>query len=240
MARQAEINETDDTHENTTDINPIPNVSVTGVETALACSENEPTTSSEISVSPIDNSNPFQFNKRYLSDEDRLKLLKTKWILPSNSYKITKIVVTTYHGKMNILGYVILLHKMVLTVLSILPFRITPVKIHDTTNLLPYLTRTGKNALGEKRSRLSLNSNSERHMKALEKSSLLLYVSDQTKPSIVQSISKAYSDKVDKNRASLLSLIDVIITLGNRNIAFRGNWNKETTEEDGHVMFFVN
>jgi hypothetical protein len=61
-------------------------LSVTGVETALACSENEPTTSSEISVSPIDNSDPIQFNKRSLSDEDRLKLLKTKWIPSSNSY----------------------------------------------------------------------------------------------------------------------------------------------------------
>jgi hypothetical protein len=53
----------------------------------------------------------------------------------------TKIVATTNHGKMNIPGYVILLHKMLLTVLSVVPFRITPVKIHDTTNLLPYLTR---------------------------------------------------------------------------------------------------
>jgi hypothetical protein len=45
VARQAENNETDYTHENTTDINPVPNVAVTGVETALTCSENEPTTS---------------------------------------------------------------------------------------------------------------------------------------------------------------------------------------------------
>jgi hypothetical protein len=37
-----------------------------------------------------------------------------------------------------------------------------------------------------------------------------------------------------------LSLIDVIITLGKRNIACRGNWNKEAPEDDGNVMFFVN
>ena len=111
-----------------------------------------------------------------------------------------KGVATTNHGKMNIPGYVILFHKMVLTVFSVLPFRITPVKIHDTTNLSPYLTRTGKNALGEKRGRLALYSNSEHHLKANEKSSLLLSVSDQTKPSIVQSISKAYSDKVERNK----------------------------------------
>jgi hypothetical protein len=72
------------------------------------------------------------------------------------------------------------------------------------------------------------------------KNSILLSVSDQNKPSIVQSISKAYIDKVEINRASLLSLIDVVITLGKRNIAFRRNWNKETSEEGGNFMFFVN
>jgi hypothetical protein len=90
VARQAENNETEDTHENTTDINPVPNLSVTGVETALTCNENERTTSSEISVSPIDDSDPIQFNKRSLSDEDRLKILKTKWIPPSDSYIFPK------------------------------------------------------------------------------------------------------------------------------------------------------
>jgi hypothetical protein len=55
--------------------------------------------------------------------------------------------------------------------------------------------------------------------------------SDPERP-IVQSTNKAYSDKVEKNKASLLSLIDVIITLGKRNIAFRGNWNEATSEAD--------
>ena len=38
----------------------------------------------------------------------------------------------------------------------------------------------------------------------------------------------------------VITLIDVIITLGKRNIEFRGNWNKETSEEDGNFMLFVN
>jgi hypothetical protein len=33
---------------------------------------------------------------------------------------------------------------------------------------------------------------------------------------------------------------DLSYTLGKRNIAFRGNWNMETSEEDGNFMFFVN
>jgi hypothetical protein len=35
-------------------------------------------------------------------------------------------------------------------------------------------------------------------------------------------------------------IIDIIITLGKRNIAFRGNRNKKLLEEDGHYMYFVN
>ena len=45
---------------------------------------------------------------------------------------------------------------------------------------------------------------------------------------------------VINDKVCLLSLIDVIITLGKRNIALRGNCNKETSEEDGNFIFFVN
>ena len=199
MARQAENNETDDTHENTTDIDPVPNVSVTGVETALACSENEPTTSSEISVSPIDNSDPIQFNKRSLSDEDRLKLLKTKWIPSSNSYIFPKNNQNSRYNKSWENEYSWLRYSpsqdgahcsLCIT------FRDHPGENPRYNEFVTVPYKDWKNALGEKRGRLALHSNSERHLKALEKNSLLLSVSDQTKPSIVQSISKAYSDKV--------------------------------------------
>ena len=39
---------------------------------------------------------------------------------------------------------------------------------------------------------------------------------------------------------ALISIIDIIITLGKRNTAFRGNWNKDFLEKDGNVMYFVN
>ncbi|CAC5381162.1 unnamed protein product [Mytilus coruscus] len=175
VARQAENEETGDIDENSAAIDPTPNESVTEAEPALACSNNRPSTSSEILLSPIDYSDPDH---------------------PSENPRYNEFVTIPYND--------------------------------------------WKNALGEKRGRLALHSNSERHLKALEISGLLLSVSDETRPSIVQSISKAYSDKVEKNRASLLSLIDVIITLGKRNIALRGNWNKEISEEDGNFMYFVN
>ncbi|XP_056017385.1 52 kDa repressor of the inhibitor of the protein kinase-like [Ostrea edulis] len=67
-----------------------------------------------------------------------------------------------------------------------------------------------------------------------------LAISNMEKPAVTQSISKARSDKIERNRAALTSIIDIIITLGKRNIAFRGNWNKEISEEDGNFMFFIN
>jgi hypothetical protein len=39
---------------------------------------------------------------------------------------------------------------------------------------------------------------------------------------------------------ALISIIDLIITLGKRNIKFRCNWNEERLEKDGDFMFFVN
>ncbi|CAC5383770.1 unnamed protein product [Mytilus coruscus] len=86
VARQAEKEETGDIDKNAAAIIPAPNESVTEAAPALAYSENKPSTSSEILVPPIDYGGPVQFNKRSLSDEDRLKLFKTKWIPPSNSY----------------------------------------------------------------------------------------------------------------------------------------------------------
>lgn len=100
--------------------------------------------------------------------------------------------------------------------------------------------RDWKNAMGEKRGRLKIHAHSERHLKALEMRDSFLAISNMEKPAVTQSISKARSDKIERNRAALTSIIDIIITLGKRNIAFRGNWNKEISEEDGNFMFFIN
>ena len=38
----------------------------------------------------------------------------------------------------------------------------------------------------------------------------------------------------------ILSIIDVVMALGMRGIAFRGDWDKVTKAEDGKFSFFVN
>jgi len=43
------------------------------------------------------------------------------------------------------------------------------------------------------------------------------------KTSVTQSLSKAYEEKIERNRAALISIIDIIITLGKRNSAFGVN-----------------
>lgn len=43
-------------------------------------------------------------------------------------------------------------------------------------------------------------------------------------------ISKIYSDKVEKNRKTLLSILDVVINLEQRNVAFRGNWKGDSED----------
>lgn len=45
---------------------------------------------------------------------------------------------------------------------------------------------------------------------------------------------------IKNNRAILLSIIDVIISLGQRNYSLRGHgWNKDTKREDGNFDFFL-
>lgn len=50
-------------------------------------------------------------------------------------------------------------------------------------------------------------------------------------------ISKIYSVKVEKNRKTLLSILNVVINLGQRNVVFRGNWKGDS--EDGNFIHFI-
>ncbi|VDI17171.1 Hypothetical predicted protein [Mytilus galloprovincialis] len=51
--------------------------------------------------------------------------------------------------------------------------------------------------------------------------------------------SASYENRVAKNRAILISIIDIIVVLGQRNIALRGNWDRELKKEDGNFQFFI-
>lgn len=97
-----------------------------------------------------------------------------------------------------------------------------------------------KNALGNKRSTFKSHDEFVDHKNAIEKAKNFISVCEGEKSSICSSRSKDYEDKVNRNYDILLSIIDVTIVLGPRNIALRENWDKITHQEDGHFQFFIN
>ena len=40
-------------------------------------------------------------------------------------------------------------------------------------------------------------------------------------------------------KKGIMSIIDVVVALGKRGIAFWGNWDRDTKTEDGNFSFFV-
>lgn len=97
--------------------------------------------------------------------------------------------------------------------------------------------RDWKNAVGEKRGIISNHEKTPGHMTASTLAENFLSVSKGQMKNIQSVISQTYSDKVEKNRKTLLSILDVVINLGQRNVAFRGNWKDDT--EDGNFIHFI-
>ncbi len=95
-----------------------------------------------------------------------------------------------------------------------------------------------KNAVGEKRGIIPRHSLTEGHRKSTEKAENFLSVVQKKRKDISSIISQKYEEKVIANRNSLLSIIDIIVCLGQRNVAFRGSW--EGDSENGNFNHFVN
>lgn len=89
-------------------------------------------------------------------------------------------------------------------------------------NRYPELVKVGyrdwKNAVDDKRGMLNSHERSERHRASQEKSELYLLCSEGTSETIAENLSKLYREKIERNRASLIAIIDIIIRLRQRNI----------------------
>lgn len=96
-----------------------------------------------------------------------------------------------------------------------------------------------KNAVGEKRGIIQNHGNTPGHMAASDLAENFLHVCKGQRKDIHSVISKTYSDKVQTNRNILLSILDIILNLGKRNIAFCGNWNGETLETTSECYICV-
>ena len=56
---------------------------------------------------------------------------------------------------------------------------------------------------------------------------------------IASKITEQVAEEQIRRRKGILAIIDLIIALGQRGIAFRGNWEAKQNEEDGNFSFFL-
>lgn len=96
-----------------------------------------------------------------------------------------------------------------------------------------------KNAKGLKHGALLHHESSEAHKIATIKALAFKDVCEgKSTKDILSSLSKTCEDLAKQNREILLSIIDIIIVLGQRNIPFRGHeWDKASKWENGNFDF---
>ena len=113
----------------------------------------------------------------------------------------------------------------------------SPAKFNTEFISVPF--QDWKNARGEVRGVLNNHEKSEGHQMATEMSENFLNITTGQKETPQQSSSRFYEAKVQRNTKALKSIIDVVIVLGQRGLALRGDYNKEMKKEDGNFQFFV-
>ncbi|VDI42122.1 Hypothetical predicted protein [Mytilus galloprovincialis] len=96
-----------------------------------------------------------------------------------------------------------------------------------------------KNAVGVKRSSLKGHEESDAHIYTAEAAKDFIAICHGSKPDIYSSLRQNYENRVAKSRAILISIIDIIVVLGQRNFALRGNWDKELKKEDVNFQFLI-
>lgn len=97
-----------------------------------------------------------------------------------------------------------------------------------------------KNAKGLKRGALLNHESSEAHKIATTKALAFKNACEGKSKDILSSLSKAREDLAKQNHEILLSIIDIVIVLGQRNIPFRGHeWDKAPKRENGNFDFFL-
>ena len=96
-----------------------------------------------------------------------------------------------------------------------------------------------KNAGGSKRGILTNHELSKTHQGAMLAAANFTAVSRREIESVKESLSRGYSEIVKKNRKIRLAVLDVVIVLAKRGIAFRGNWDSAAMKENGNFEFFI-
>ena len=97
-----------------------------------------------------------------------------------------------------------------------------------------------KNTKGVKRGVLLNHESSEAHKVATTKALAFRSICEGKLKDILLYLSKACEDLAKQNCEILLSIIDLVIVLGQRNIPFRGHeWDKASKRKNGNFDFFT-
>ena len=98
--------------------------------------------------------------------------------------------------------------------------------------------RNWKKALGED-GYFEQHKNSAIHQNADQVAAMFLQTHRDPSTDIRSSLSKQHAQQQVRTTKGILSIIDVLISLGQRGIPLRGNWNSSEKVEDGNFVFFV-
>ena len=105
--------------------------------------------------------------------------------------------------------------------------------------MLPFVStgfRNWKKALGRKYSYIEQHKRSESHKVAEEK----VVIFRQPGTDIASLLSEQAAEQQSRMKNGILSIIDIILAMGQRIIPFTGNWDKKERAEDGNFAFVVN
>lgn len=107
----------------------------------------------------------------------------------------------------------------------------------------PFVTdgfKNWKKAIGKKDGYLDKHAGSAAHITASQRAKNFLRCVQNAGEDINAKLCQQEKDAQIRTKKGLLSIIDVVLVLGQRGVALRGNWQKEIQEEDGNFNFFMN
>ena len=93
--------------------------------------------------------------------------------------------------------------------------------------------------IGAKRGILTNHELTKCHRNSMVAAENFMLVTRREKESIKESLNRSYSENVQKNRDALCSILDVVILLAKRGIAFRGRSDKSAKKDNGNFEYFI-
>ena len=181
----------------------------------------------------IDKHDPANYIGRILSEDDILQLLSSSWE-PSATYKFP---VTS--GRRFNPGWLSEKPWLRYSMKMDSVFCISCV-CFSATSESPFVSsgfKKWKRVLG-KDSQIDRHTQTESHKAAEEKVALFLHTR-RPGVNVHARMAKQIAEHQVRTYRGILSIIDIVLALGQRNIPFRGSWDKMEKSEDGNFSFFV-